>query len=192
MRRRPSLRARLEAIPPRRLVVFLDYDGTLTPIVRRPKEARLKVPVRRTLGRLARLVPVVIVSGRALSDLRRLVGVAGVRYVAHHGLVYKEPGSTAQWLGQRISRREVREWARALQSAAKGVPGALVEDKGISMALHNRLVRSADHRTDFGAFRVIRNHGFAVLVGGRRGIAGADRWMSGPRSSGIPVALAGD
>jgi len=144
MRCRPSLRARLKAIPPHRLVVFLDYDGTLTPIVRRPEKARLKAPVRQALSRLARWVPVVIVSGRALSDLRRRVGVAGVRYVAHHGLVYKEPGSAVQWLGQRISKREVREWTRALQSVARGIPGALVEDKGLSVALHDRLVRPGD------------------------------------------------
>jgi trehalose 6-phosphate phosphatase len=144
MRWRPSLRARLKAIPSCRLVLFLDYDGTLTPIVRRPEEARLKTPVRRALSRLARRVPVVIVSGRTLSDLRRRVGVAGIRYVAHHGLVYKEPGSAVQWLGQRISRREVREWSKALRSVAQGTPGALVEDKGLGVALHDRLVRPSD------------------------------------------------
>lgn len=245
MRWRPSLRARLKAIPPRRLILFLDYDGTLTPIVRRPEEARLKTPVRRALSRLARCVPVVIVSGRTLSDLRRRVGVAGIRYVAHHGLVYKEPGSAVQWLGQRISRREVREWVKALRSVAQGVPGALVEDKGLGVALHDRLVRPSDRarlrrqallalapwvvsqkavllhgkrvlevrpagawnkgtavatllqrpwavgrvpvyfgddRTDVDAFRVLRGRGITVGIGGRRGIAGAETWVSGPKA----------
>ncbi len=245
MRWRPSLRARLKAIPPRRLVVFLDYDGTLTPIVRRPEEARLKTPVRRALSRLARCVPVVIVSGRTLSDLRRRVGVAGIRYVAHHGLVYKEPGSAVQWLGQRISRREVREWVKALRAVAQGVPGALVEDKGLGVALHDRLVRPSDRvrlrrqallalapwvvsqkavllhgkrvlevrpagawnkgtavamllqrpwavgrvpvyfgddRTDVDAFRVLRGRGITVGIGGRRGMAGAETWVSGPKA----------
>ncbi len=245
MRWKPSLRARLKAIPPRRLVVFLDYDGTLTPIVRRPEEARLKTPVRRALSRLARCVPVVIVSGRTLSDLRRRVGVAGIRYVAHHGLVYKEPGSAVQWLGQRISRREVREWVKALRAVAQGVPGALVEDKGLGVALHDRLVRPSDRvrlrrqallalapwvvsqkavllhgkrvlevrpagawnkgtavatllqrpwavgrvpvyfgddRTDVDAFRVLRGRGITVGIGGRRGMAGAETWVSGPKA----------
>jgi trehalose-phosphatase len=245
MRRTPSLRARVAAIPPRRLLLFLDYDGTLTPIIGRPQDARLKATVRRTLNRLVRSVPVVIVSGRGLTDLRRRVGVPGVRYVAHHGLVYKEPGSGMRWLGRRISRNEVREWARLLESAAEGTPGALVEDKGLSVALHDRLVRPRDRvrlrrqalraldswlargsatlvrgkrvlevrpagpwnkgtavaavlrrpwargrvpvylgddRTDFDAFRVIRDRGIAVRVGGRRGLVGVGARVSGPKA----------
>lgn len=243
MKRRPSLRARLTAIPPHRLIVFLDYDGTLTPIVQRPDKARLKASVRRTLTQLAHSVPVVIVSGRALPDLQQRVGVSGVRYLAHHGLLYKEPGSAIRWLGRRPPRREVREWTRALKCATEGIAGALVEDKGWTVALHNRLVRPADRsklrrqalralspwlarkkmalvrgkrvlearpigawnkgtavakllrqpwarrrvpvyfgddRTDFDAFRVVRNRGLAVRVGGRRGIAGENTWVSDP------------
>lgn len=144
MRRRRSLRSLLTALLPRRLVVFLDYDGTLTPIVRRPAEARLEASMRRTLCKLACLVPVVIVSGRALSDVQRRVGIPSIRYVAHHGLNYKEPGSAVRWLGRRIARKEIQEWANALGSAAKGIAGALVEDKGVSVALHERLVRPSD------------------------------------------------
>lgn len=243
MKRRPSLRAKLTAIPPRRLIVFLDYDGTLTPIVRRPEEARLKASVRRTLSQLTHSVPVVIVSGRGLHDLRRRVRVPGARYLANHGLLYKEPGSALRWLGRRPPRGEVRKWTRALERATKGIKGALIEDKGATVALHDRLVRPADRprlrrlalralapwlsskkmmvlcgkrvlearpagtwnkgtavarllrqpwarrcvpvyfgddRTDFDAFRVVRNRGLAVRVGGRRGIAGENTWISGP------------
>ena len=245
MRRRRPLRARLATIPPNHLVIFLDYDGTVAPIVQRPEDARLKASVRRTLSQVARFVPVVIVSGRALHDLRRRVGVPGIRYVAHHGLLYKEPGSAPRWLGQRPLRREVREWASALGRATEGITGALVEDKGVTVALHDRLVRPADRprlrrralralapwlarekvalvsgkrvlearpvgawnkgtavarllrepwaqrripvyfgddRTDFDAFRAVRNQGLAVRVGGRRGVSGEDAWVSGPKA----------
>ncbi len=243
MKRKPSLRARLTAIPPHRLMVLLDYDGTLTPIVRRPEEARLKASVRQTLSRLARSVPVVIVSGRALSDLQKRVGLPSVRYLAYHGLLYKEPGTAMHWMGQRPRRQEVREWVRALKGATEGIAGALIEDKGLTVALHDRLVRPADRarlrrralralapwlankkvalvdgkrvlearltgawnkgtavaellrrpwarrlvpvyfgddRTDFDAFRVVRNRGLAVRVGGRRGLAGENAWVSDP------------
>lgn len=244
MRRRQSLRSLLTAIPPRRIVVFLDYDGTLTPIARRPTEARLEASMRRTLRKLARLVPVVIISGRALSDLQQRVRIPGIRYVAHHGLMHKEPGSAVRWLGPRTSRKEVRAWAKALKSAAKGIVGALVEDKGLSIALHHRLVRPTDRprlyrrvlravapwlvrkkaalmrgkrvfevrpvgawnkgtavaallrqpwafrrvpvyfgddRTDFDAFSMVRGRGLVVRVGGRRGVAGEDAWVSHPK-----------
>lgn len=241
----PSLRARLAVGLPNRLLLFLDFDGTLTPIVRRPGEARLTGSVRRLLRLMARSIPVVVVSGRALSDLRRLVGVSALRYVASHGLVYQEPGARVRWLGRPVSRREVRGWVRALEQAAEGITGALVEDKELSAALHDRNVRPADRRrlrrralralepwlagqqatlihgkrvlevrpvaswnkgtavarllnepwarhrrpvyfgddrTDFDAFRVLRGRGLSVRVGGRRGVAGEDAWLSSPEA----------
>jgi trehalose 6-phosphate phosphatase len=250
MKRTPPLRTRLAAIPPRRLLIFLDYDGTLTPIVRRPRDARLQPAVKRTLSRLVRSVPVTIVSGRALSDLKTRVGVPSLRYVAQHGFVYQEPGGARQWLGPRVPRAHVQSWRGALQAAADGIPGALVEDKGTSVALHHRQVRSADRprlrrralralapwlakgkarltrgkcvlevgpagscnkgaavaallrrpwarnrvpiyigddRTDFDAFRVVRNRGLAIRVGGRRGIAGENSWT--PDAGAVAVLL---
>lgn len=145
--RRPSLRANLASLPPDRLLLFLDFDGTLTPIVSRPDRVRLKASVRGLLRRLAKAMPIVIVSGRALSELQRLVGVPALRYVASHGLVYREPGAKVRWFGRPASRRHVRGWVLALERAAKGIAGALVEDKESSVALHDRSVRPADRRT---------------------------------------------
>ena len=48
----------------RRAAVFLDYDGTLTPIVDRPEDAVLSEPMRDTVRRLATRCPVCVVSGR--------------------------------------------------------------------------------------------------------------------------------
>ena len=56
-------------------VVFLDYDGTLTPIVRRPEDAILCEEGRRVVKDLAMDVPVAIVSGRGLKDVRKRVNV---------------------------------------------------------------------------------------------------------------------
>ena len=172
MKRSPSLRAKLTAIPPRRLIVLLDYDGTLTPIVQRPGNARLTASVRQTLSQLAHSVPVVIVSGRTLHDLRRRVGVPGIRYLAHHGLLYKEPGAARRWLGPRPTRREVREWAGALKSATEGITGALIEDKGVTVALHDRLVRPADRaglrRRALRALSPWRAGGQVMLLRGKR------------------------
>ena len=53
----------------RELAVFLDYDGTLTPIVARPELAVLAEDMRATLDQLAQGCTVAIVSGRALADV---------------------------------------------------------------------------------------------------------------------------
>ncbi len=63
-----SLRARLAAIPMNRLILFLDFDGTLSPIVPHPDRARLNRTVRETLRKLVGLLPVVIISGRVPND----------------------------------------------------------------------------------------------------------------------------
>jgi trehalose-phosphatase len=136
-----SLRTRLAAIPMNRLILFLDFDGTLTPIVARPNLARLSRPVRETLRKLVGLLPVVVISGRAPRDLRRRVGLQEVCYVGHHGLSCLEAGGDVTWLTLPPHRTLVRRWVQALRIAAEGIDGALVEDKGMTVALHDRLVK---------------------------------------------------
>jgi trehalose 6-phosphate phosphatase len=166
-------------------MLLLDYDGTLTPIVQRPGKARLTASVRQALNQLTHSVPVVIVSGRTLHDLRRRVGVPGIRYLAHHGLLYKEPGASGRWLGPRPTRRQVREWAGVLKSATEGITGALIEDKGVTVALHDRLVRPADRaglrRRAVRALSPWRAGGQVMLMRGKRvlEVSLASSWNKG-------------
>ena len=135
-----SLRARLAAISMNRLILFLDFDGTLAPIVPHPNQARLSRSVRKTLRKLIRRVPVVVISGRDPNDLRRRVGLKGVCYVGHHGLSCLETSGDVTWLTPPPPRTLVRRWLQAMRSAAEGIEGAFVEDKGMTVALHDRLV----------------------------------------------------
>lgn len=139
-----SLRARLAAISMNRLILFLDFDGTLTPIVPRPSQAKLSRSVRETLRKLAHRMPVVVISGRAPKDLRRRVGLKEVCYVGHHGLSCLEAGKGVTWLTTPPRRTLVRRWLQAMRLAAQGIEGAIVEDivedKGMTVALHDRLV----------------------------------------------------
>ena len=74
-----------------RLAVFLDYDGTLTPIVSHPENAWLPDSMRETLRSLASRVPVAILSGRDLDDVRgRVLEKRGVAI-----LVSEHPQVTA-------------------------------------------------------------------------------------------------
>jgi trehalose 6-phosphate synthase/phosphatase len=71
-----------------RLELFLDYDGTLTPIVEHPAQARLSEAMRRALRACARRpdMDVAIISGRALRDLQTMVGEPDLTYAGNHGL----------------------------------------------------------------------------------------------------------
>lgn len=138
--------ARLASIGLSRLVLFLDFDGTLVPIAVRPEKVELNETVRRALDRLAYRIPIVVVSGRSVDDLRRIIGLRRLHYIGLHGFSYAEPGKPPSWLAARPSRRTVRQWKQALEAVAGAVKGAWVEDKGISVALHDRQVAAQDRR----------------------------------------------
>src|ERR1043166_9757376 len=65
--------------------VFLDYDGTLTPIVNQPEDAWLSGSMRQGLKQRAARVPLAILSGRDLKDVRRRVGIDAIFYAGSHG-----------------------------------------------------------------------------------------------------------
>ena len=76
-----------------RIALFLDYDGTLTPIAERPNRARLAAGMRRALRDCARRsdIDVAIISGRALGELRALVNEPHLTYAGDHGFEIAAP-----------------------------------------------------------------------------------------------------
>ena len=93
------------------------------------------------MWKLVRLFPIVVISGRALKDFRQRVGLHNVCYVGHHGLSCLEASGDLTWLITPPRRTLVRRWLQALRTAAVGIEGAFVEDKGAAVALHDRLVK---------------------------------------------------
>src|SRR5437667_12887581 len=75
----------------RRLAVFLDYDGTLTPIVSQPTQAVLSDLTRQTVRDLAAHVPVAVLRGRDLDDIRHRVAIEGIVYAGRHGFDIARP-----------------------------------------------------------------------------------------------------
>ncbi len=151
LRSLPSALAGLEDIlyqaAHRRLVVFLDYDGTLTPIASRPADAVLADSMRQTLERLARDVPVGIISGRDRPEVERLVGLRHLYYAGSHGFDIAGPE------GGRIRHElatdhlpDLDRAEQALKTLLGDVPGAWVERKKFSVAVHYRQVAEQDEQ----------------------------------------------
>ncbi|MCG6874281.1 MAG: trehalose-phosphatase [Betaproteobacteria bacterium] len=129
----------------KRLAVFLDYDGTLTPIVDRPQDARLDDAMRATVARLATRCMVAIVSGRDLADVRDRVMLANLVYAGSHGFEIAGPGGLQQVLpGAQERVPALNDAEQKLHAALSGVEGALAERKRFTIAVHYRLVREAD------------------------------------------------
>jgi len=129
----------------KRPVLFLDYDGTLTPIVDRPDLAVLTDERRATLKKVAETFPTAIISGRGRDDVEALVGLAELAYAGSHGFDIVGPGGTpvghqvAAWVEPRME-----EVARTAAERVESIDGALVEPKRFSVAVHYRLVPDAD------------------------------------------------
>jgi trehalose-phosphatase len=130
-----------------RLAVFLDYDGTLTPIVSHPQDAWLSDSMRQTLQSLAARVPVAILSGRDLDDVRGRVLVDGIVYAGSHGFDIAGAGGLRRELGA-ACLPVLDEAETELREELDEIPGAQLERKHFSVAAHYRNVNQKD------AFRV--------------------------------------
>eukprot|EP00903_Cladosiphon_okamuranus_P009996 g9481.t2 len=84
-----------EVLKHRKLVLLLDYDGTLTPIVEDPSKALLSERVRAVLTELPKHFITGIVSGRSLGKIRAWVGVKGLFYAGSHGFDILAPSRSA-------------------------------------------------------------------------------------------------
>lgn len=127
----------------RKLLLLLDYDGTISPIVSAPAAARPHRAAPRLIARLAARpdrLRVAIVSGRRIAQLRKflglgdgllMAGVHGLELTDRRGRVFFAPGA-----GHCLAELEkVRRWIAA------NVPdsaGFVIEDKQVSIALHYR------------------------------------------------------
>jgi alpha,alpha-trehalase len=121
--------------------VFLDYDGTLTPIVARPEEAELAPAMRDTLAALARHCTVAVVSGRGLADVRERVGLGDLVYAGSHGFEIDGPdrGRLRNEMG--LEALPALDKAEAqLHERLATIAGAQVERKKFSVAVHYRNV----------------------------------------------------
>lgn len=126
----------------RTLILFLDYDGTLTPIVSRPELALCPPDVKKLLERLRDLpgVYLTIISGRSLEDVREKVGVSGISYVGSHGLEIENPAGKHKDILSSSRKRELKRITRDLKNSFKEIPGILFEEKGPILSVHYRSV----------------------------------------------------
>jgi len=145
----PRLEARFRNRP---LLVFLDYDGTLCPIVSRPEDAQLAPSMREALAHLAARHRVGVVSGRSLADLRARVGLSDLWYAGNHGFEWTMPPSpTVHREAGEAHLAALAAVAAQLGTALAGIRGVILEDKRYSLSIHYRLVAAGEVDTVIGA-----------------------------------------
>ncbi len=133
-----------DALHGKRLALFLDYDGTLTPLCDHPRDAVLSSRMRAALEACTARpnIDIAIVSGRAQSDIRRMVNIPDLLYVGNHGLEIAG-GGIPEFHHEDLVHYRVRTQELAQKLSAIASDGAWVEEKGHTLTFHYRNVPGA-------------------------------------------------
>lgn len=128
-----------------RRLILLDYDGTLTPIVARPEDAK---PSQELLDLLRKLSAddkntIVIISGRPRETLEDWLGDLSIEFVAEHSVWRRE--KTGLWaMTIKPDDEQIATATTMLASIADTHPGTLLEEKHVGIALHYRHAPTLD------------------------------------------------
>ncbi len=125
----------------KRPAVFLDYDGTLTPIVDRPEDAIISDSMREAVRGLAERCSVCVVSGRDRKVVQELMGLDNLIVAGSHGFdIWTPDEGTIEHDAGSGSDKLIEEVKARLDREIGPFQGASVEPKRASVAVHYRLV----------------------------------------------------
>ena len=139
------------------ILLFLDYDGTLTPIVETPDKAVISKERKDLLDKLSANphCRVAIISGRSLSDIKALVGLKDIIYAGNHGLEIEGPKIKFESQVSPRLKSIIRHIYEDAVSKLSKIKGALIEDKRLTISVHYRLVDKKDIQEFLGIFNEI-------------------------------------
>jgi trehalose 6-phosphate phosphatase len=130
-----------EKLARRTPILFLDYDGTLSHIVKDPDKALLTEEMKDTLARLARVTTVTVISGRDRADVQKKVGLEQVVYAGSHGFDIQGPnGLELQYEEGQKAQPALDKATQNLKSALGHIEGVWIERKKYAIAVHYRNV----------------------------------------------------
>uniref|UniRef100_A0A5B7C0Q7 Trehalose 6-phosphate phosphatase n=1 Tax=Davidia involucrata TaxID=16924 RepID=A0A5B7C0Q7_DAVIN len=133
----------------KQIVIFLDYDGTLSPIVEDPDRAFMTSEMRDAVRDVAKYFPTAIVSGRCRAKVYNFVRLSELYYAGSHGMDIKGPEKGPKYRkgNQAVLCQPAREFLpmidqvyKALIEKTKSIPGAKVENNKFCVSVHFRCV----------------------------------------------------
>ena len=125
------------------VILLTDFDGTLTPIRKHPDLAALSEEIRQTLIKFTqdKAIFLGIITGRSLKQIKKLVNIQDVLYVANHGIELEGPGIRSTCPEAKKARSTLWHIYMKLFKSLRHIEGIYVEDKGLSVSLHYRAVK---------------------------------------------------
>ncbi|CAN6569574.1 unnamed protein product [Malus baccata var. baccata] len=154
----------MKAAKGKRVVVFLDYDGTLSPIVDDPDRAFMSDEMRAAVREVAKYFPTAVISGRSRDKVKEFVQLSNVYYAGSHGMDILVPTGPLNSCDAKnhtaaIDKKEsdvlfqpakrflpaIQEIRTLLEEITRKVEGARVEDNRFCISVHFRKVRDEDY-----------------------------------------------
>ncbi|EOY24417.1 Haloacid dehalogenase-like hydrolase (HAD) superfamily protein isoform 2 [Theobroma cacao] len=151
----------------KKIAVFLDYDGVLSPIVDDPDRAFMSDAMRSAVRNVAKHFPTAIISGRSRDKVYELVGLTELYYAGSHGMDIMGPVShtesddhpncirSTDQQGKEVNlfqpAREfipmIDEVFKTLVENTKDIKGAKVENHKFCASVHYRNVEEKNWPT---------------------------------------------
>lgn len=145
----------------KKLALFLDYDGTLSPIVDNPEHAFMPSAMRLAVKNVAKYFPTAIISGRSRDKVYQFVGLTELYYAGSHGMDIAGPIRDSESVashqncirstneqGKEVNMFQpaseflpmIQEIFRSLVENTKDIIGSKVENNKFCVSVHFRLV----------------------------------------------------
>ncbi|KAL8550758.1 hypothetical protein ACS0TY_000009 [Phlomoides rotata] len=174
-----SFQEMMSATEGKQIVVFLDYDGTLSPIVNDPERAFMSDAMRSAVREVARRFPTAIISGRSRDKVYGFVKLDEVYYAGSHGMDIMGPPAanshdnkyqtnTMDPRGNEITIfQPAKEYLPAINKMLAEVKertcdiaGVFVEDNRFCISVHYRHVLEEDYPSLKGIIENLLSHNY--------------------------------
>jgi trehalose 6-phosphate phosphatase len=155
------------------MLIALDFDGTIAPIVPHPDDAQMLPQARPVLEALTERsdTEIALISGRSLKDLQDRVAIDDVYYAGNHGLEIHGPDLDDTVAGAIELLPRVQHCFETLTRVVGDIPGIFIENKRLSLSVHYRMIDdpAMQRRVEDEVEKVFREHqeGLRLTTGKR-------------------------
>lgn len=123
-------------------LLFLDFDGTLSPIVEHHEDAAISEEMRALVHQMSKKYPVAVISGRGLADVKKRVGLDEIFYAGSHGFEISGPQGFSRDNEEAVKVLPVfNEIEPVLREKLQHIQGVDFERKKFTLAIHYRQVK---------------------------------------------------
>ncbi|EFJ18235.1 hypothetical protein SELMODRAFT_112955 [Selaginella moellendorffii] len=137
----------MEGAKKKKVAIFLDYDGTLSPIVENPEQAFMSDEMRAAVKQVALRFPTAIISGRGRDKVKNFVQLSELYYAGSHGMDIMGPADACDGGNDVVLFQPAAEFLPMMNEVfglllerTQAIQGASVENNTFCITIHFRRV----------------------------------------------------